>query len=215
MISLARLISNVLGITCLLAGTTVAARIPRLTRLLRWRIIAVLLFVIFVTMYVLLVDAPTRCWLGFHPGVAGATLQEALIPTAVTIFIAFGLVLFSSLSWYLRHLPDWLAPLLRGARPLTVPGSIIVVCLILYRVFLGRNSDDNIWPLVLSSAIFLYLWWLTVRLFDLIFAWHRYTRHAVFQRYLSQMRREQTKTEAEDRTEASVTTESADLHAHS
>ncbi len=215
MISLARLISNVLGITCLLAGTTVAARIPRLTRLLRWRVIAIVLFVVFVTLYVLLVDAPTRCWLGFHPGVTGATLEEAVIPTAVTILMAMGLVLFSALSWYLRHLPDWLAPLLRGARPLTVPGSIIVVCLILYRVFLGRNSDDNIWPLVLSSAIFLYLWWLTVRLFDLIFAWHRYTRHAVFQRYLSQMRREQKKTETQNGSQSSVATKSADLHARS
>ena len=210
MISLARLISNVLGITCLIAGTTVAARIPRLTRLVKWRIIALALFVTFLALYVVLVDAPTRCWMGFRPGVTGATLEEALIPTGVTILMAVGLVLFSSLSWYLRRIPDWLAPLLRGARPLTVPGSIIVVCLILYRVFLGRNSDDNVWPLVLSSAIFLYLWWLTVRLFDLVFAWHRYTRHAVFQRYLARMRREQKELEI-----ASLPKTSVDLHAHS
>jgi hypothetical protein len=33
-----------------------------------------------------------------------------------------------------------------------------------------------LWPVVLSVAAFLYLWWLAAGLFDLVFIWHRYIR---------------------------------------
>jgi hypothetical protein len=35
------------------------------------------------------------------------------------------------------------------------------------------------WPVLLSSAAFLYLWWLAALIFDLAFVWHRYIRHSV------------------------------------
>lgn len=36
-----------------------------------------------------------------------------------------------------------------------------------------------IWPVVLASAAFLYLWWLGALIFDLSFVWQRYIRNAV------------------------------------
>ena len=35
------------------------------------------------------------------------------------------------------------------------------------------------WPVVLSGAAFLYLWWLATLVFDLSFIWHRYVRNSV------------------------------------
>lgn len=200
MISLAGTILNVTGITCLLTGTTLAARIPRLTRKPWWRMLAAALFVLFAALYVILVDARTRFWLGFHRGPPGVTVEEAWGPTIVTLLVALGIVLFSILSWQLRHPPDWLEPLLRGARPLTVPGSAAVLALIAFRVRYDYAEDTSLWPLIISSGIFLYLWWLAIRLFDLIFIWHRYTRGAVLQRCLGKMRparKEREKTTAE------------------
>lgn len=65
MVSLGETILVATVITYLLAGTTIAARIPRLTRKLGLRLLAAALFVLFAAPYVLLVDARTRCWLGF------------------------------------------------------------------------------------------------------------------------------------------------------
>ncbi len=36
-----------------------------------------------------------------------------------------------------------------------------------------------VWPVLLSGAIFLYLWWLAALIFDLGFVWHRYIRHSL------------------------------------
>lgn len=206
MMSLGGTILNVTGITCLLAGTTMAARIPRLTRKGKWRLIAAALFVLFAVPYLLLVDARTRCWLGFFPGRPGVTVDDAWVPTIVTLAVAFGIVLFSTLSWHLRHPPAWLAPLLRGARPLTVPGSVAIILLIAYRVRFEYSENHSLWPLLLSSGIFLYLWWLAIRLFDLIFIWHRYTRHAVLQRYLGEMRPARKERERKAATEPAPST---------
>lgn len=188
MISLGNTILNVAGITCLLIGTTLGARLPRLTRLTKWRVLAGVLFVLFAALYVVMVDAPTRCWLGFRRGAPDVTVDQAWAPTIVTLLIALGTVIFSALSWHLHAPPDWLAPLLRGARPLTVPGSVAVVALIGSRVFQEYHTDRSLWPLLLSSALFLYLWWLSIRIFDLVFIWHRYTRYAVLKRCLGDMR---------------------------
>ncbi|MDQ6622960.1 MAG: hypothetical protein M3Y86_05680, partial [Verrucomicrobiota bacterium] len=91
--SFTALILNVTGITCLLAGITVAARIPRLSRRGKWRFIADLLFVFFSALYVLLVDARTRAWLGFHPGVPPPSVDEVWGATFVTLGLALAIVL--------------------------------------------------------------------------------------------------------------------------
>ena len=45
-----------------------------------------------------------------------------------------------------------------------------------------RNFVDHgspLWPFVLASLMFLYLWWLAILTFDLSFIWHRYIRNSV------------------------------------
>lgn len=91
---------NVLGISCLLAGLTVASRILRLTRNGWWTGWALGLFALFAAGYCLLVEpvlrdelgfkgwlrhlAPT--WIGF-PGIVGR-----LAPTALTLFLAWSII---------------------------------------------------------------------------------------------------------------------------
>jgi hypothetical protein len=40
-------------------------------------------------------------------------------------------------------------------------------------------SQPRIWPVLLAGVAFLYLWWLSILLFDLAFVWHRYVRRSV------------------------------------
>jgi hypothetical protein len=41
------------------------------------------------------------------------------------------------------------------------------------------TSHPPVWPVVLSAAAFLYLWWLAALIFDLGFVWQRYIRNAL------------------------------------
>ena len=34
--------------------------------------------------------------------------------------------------------------------------------------------DRSLWALVLANAAFLYLWWLSALVFDLVYIWHRF-----------------------------------------
>ena len=45
-----------------------------------------------------------------------------------------------------------------------------------------------LWPLLLSAAIFLYLWWLAALIFDLAFVWQRYIRNAIANERLQEWR---------------------------
>jgi hypothetical protein len=40
------------------------------------------------------------------------------------------------------------------------------------------QAHPPIWPVVLASAAFLYLWWLSALIFDLAFVWQRYVRRS-------------------------------------
>lgn len=41
------------------------------------------------------------------------------------------------------------------------------------------TAHPSVWPVVLSAAAFLYLWWLAALIFDLGFVWQRYIRNAM------------------------------------
>jgi hypothetical protein len=41
------------------------------------------------------------------------------------------------------------------------------------------QAHPHVWPVLLSGAVFLYLWWLAALIFDLAFVWQRYVRNAV------------------------------------
>lgn len=75
-----------------------------------------------------------------------------------------------------------------GVRLLPSLGVVAAVALI---VSLLQASDVTItlWPLVLGTAAFFYLWWLATLLFDLVFVWQRYIRHSAARVQVSELSR--------------------------
>ena len=67
-----------------------------------------------------------------------------------------------------------------------IAGGLAAGTLIFRRI--RGSHGGNLWPLILSSAGFMYLWWLAAILFDLCFTWQRYVRLAVWQEYLAAAR---------------------------
>jgi uncharacterized membrane protein len=63
----------------------------------------------------------------------------------------------------------------RGVRPLLVSGGLLAAVIIVWLVMV-EASHAALWPVILGSAAFLYLWWLATLLFDLVFVWHQYVR---------------------------------------
>jgi hypothetical protein len=184
------IIRHVSGLTCLLVGTTVASRIPCLTRKPSFKLLSAVLFALFAFLYLVLYAGWT--WnspLAIRPG------------DLLAIILAILAVCFS--IWSDRHktfLRRWPPARLfaRGMRPLLIAGGLAAAILVLRQI--RGHGGDNLWPLILSSAAFIYLWWLAAILFDLFFTWQRYIRLAVWQEYLRQARKDRISREKELRT---------------
>ncbi len=175
---------NVAGITSLLAGMTLAARIPRLTRSRYWEKMAAALFVVGAGFYVLLVDAPRRSWLGFHAVDKDFLAKAAWLPTGITLTVAAVICLVAVKGGRMRLRPK-VQPWFHGMRPLLVPGIVIVAAIVIFRLASAdKGTAAPLWPLLLGGAAFAYLWWLAALIFDLVFVWHRYIRHATLQSHL-------------------------------
>ncbi|HEY4783173.1 MAG TPA: hypothetical protein VIH54_15245, partial [Chthoniobacterales bacterium] len=80
-------------------------------------------------------------------------------------FLVIGLVSARLSKWR----PRW------GMIPLIGLGGI-AACLVLWTLLQKDRSalDRSLWALVLANAGFLYLWWLSALLFDLVYIWHRF-----------------------------------------
>jgi hypothetical protein len=197
---------NVAGVSALMMGMLALARIPRLTR--RWTMWAVALgaFALGAALYWYLVEPAVKTWQvmnKFHsPSDAGAFV----------IAVAFLVVGLSSVAsrrklWNWR----WLAPILGGTRGLMILAALCVFVPIGYHVITDTtdaNHQPPLWPLLLASAAFFYLWWLAILIFDLVFVWHRYIRSAVSQKYLRKLRSKAKGTDhgavAKEKTSATV-----------
>jgi hypothetical protein len=152
----------------------VASRIPCLSRTLRLKAIAAFLFILFAFGYALLSA-------GWPPAIGKSS--------ALAIMLSIFAILFS--IWADRHtrfLQRWppIRVFARGMRPLLIAGGLATGTLIFSRI--RGSHGGNLWPLILSSAAFMYLWWLAAILFDLCFTWQRYVRLAVWQEYLAAAR---------------------------
>ncbi len=175
---------RILGLTGLLIGITLAARIPRLgsTRFrYAWGLFA---FGVGVVLYATLVDGAFR----EHFGEAGQWIGIAS-PTLVVILFAavlavVGLVAtkrsraherkFGSIEERKRR------KFLRGMRPFLIFGVFLVVVLVLPALIELRKEEDSEFSLflaLLGLAAFFYLWWLAALIFDLGFVWQRYVRN--------------------------------------
>jgi hypothetical protein len=54
-------------------------------------------------------------------------------------------------------------------------------------IYNALQADEDVgplWRVFVGIAACLYLWWLAAMLFDLVFVWHRYLRHAVALEFL-------------------------------
>ena len=182
-------IRDVAGVTCLLGGTTVCSRILCLTRRLAYKVIAILAFLIGAVGYLIL----RTDWVVNWPVFANVSKERFLADTK-TVVIAFLLAVFAVVisvaadrcKLFLQRYPP-IRLFVRGARPLLIAGGLGAVGLMINRAVAAHQSvltSKAFWPVALSAAAFLYLWWLAIILFDLTFVWQRYIRRAVLQKYL-------------------------------
>lgn len=146
--------ADVSGFTFLLAGVTVAARIPRLTRMKRWHGLGFGVFLLGAAGYYLCFQDR----LGENLGLLGGALA-----VVIGSFLAR------------RLFPEW------GMATLLVPGAIAVAYILLKEIV---GAKGELLPIFLGGAFFLYAWWLVALLFDLVFVWHRYIRFSREGQYL-------------------------------
>lgn len=152
---------QVLLLGVLLAGVTVAARLPRLVKTGRrhwqWAIWSALAWAVATVPYAACIVWQQRC-LGDS--------TEAWMPLA-----ALGVTIAVVATGWLPLGRRW------GRRLLVLAGSALVLGLTAHHLW--AVTDKPVWPLILAGAAFVYLWWLGILLFDLAFVWHRYIRHSV------------------------------------
>lgn len=170
---------SVFALACLLMGTTVAARLPRLVKArgtnrtaawLRWRIVALLSFVAGALIFWFVLLSGVAAFLAspfadmLHRDSADPVVGKA-------VFVLAGLLCAIS-GWLAPRKPHW------GRRILVALGTLMMVLIVGVRLW-GDLAGKPLWPVVLGGAFFLYAWWLAILIFDLAFVWHRYVRNSV------------------------------------
>ncbi len=157
------IIRNVTGISLLLAGITVSARIPRLTRKRSLYLVGPALFLGAVLTYPLLVEPGLRASMG------GFFAPLGIDPTAGVLILASAILTLTTLIG--GAFPKG------GMKPLLIGGGCAAGGIVA-SVILGDADHRAVWPILPAAAAFLYLWWLAALLFDLTFVWQRYIRQA-------------------------------------
>lgn len=155
---------NALAFSALLAGIGVAARIPRLVRDFRWHLWSLVIAAIFYIYFWFMIDPKVCQWLAepLH-------LTEAYAKGTVGIISAVILVASYLYNFFSRRSGVWF---------MVTVGSLTAITLVLLNI--NSNKDHQaIFPVLIGGAIFLYLWWLSVLVFDLSFIWHQYIRNSL------------------------------------
>ena len=161
---------DVLGISLLLLGVTVASRIPRLTSTKHLWIAGAAALVATMGAYGALVSDGSRLALGTmfadwhfwfewqNPQTTGVLITAAGVAT-------IGAVLS---SWFPRY----------GVRLLPALGLAAAAALSI-ELLSTAGTHVEAWPIVLGGIAFFYLWWLAALMFDLVFVWQRYVRYSM------------------------------------
>jgi len=164
-----QIFQGVVRTSMVIFGITVAARLPRLTRNGWLRCAGLAVGLASCWAYYLTAPVPppsatgaTDEIFGLPPGAPTAILGSAIIGLAYL----FGVFLPSA-----------------GAIPLMIAASLGVIAKVVWHVQ-TTSEVGPIWPVFLTTALFLYLWWLAVLIFDLVVIWHWYIRKG---RLLAQM----------------------------
>jgi drug/metabolite transporter (DMT)-like permease len=66
----------------------------------------------------------------------------------------------------------------RALPTLGLVGTFGLVGAQLTQAYSQQQQNVSVWPVVLASAAFFYLWWLGALLFDLVFVWNVHVRHS-------------------------------------
>ncbi|MBT2322278.1 hypothetical protein J7E62_07965 [Variovorax paradoxus] len=155
---------DVAGVAFFLLGITVAARVPRLTRVRFWRAGAwvACLSCALIGWWLVGLRMGERLEVGFglDPSHAG--------PLAV---LGLAVIVVSRALGAVR--PSW------GLKPLVALGTAMLLGMAVWMLWGGElPMDGKLWPVVLAVAAFIYLWWLAVLIFDLAFVWHVHIRQS-------------------------------------
>jgi hypothetical protein len=168
---------DVLTLAFLLVGMTIAVRIPRLSAMWRWRLFGLVLFALAVAAYAVpIVWGPD--WLRGMQMMIGKRISDLRImtvgvPVALGPWVLpIGTIAVALICWAFGRSGHNRV----GMRILLIAGGFLTLLIVVSLVVTVK--DRPIWPVVLASAAFMYLWWLTALLFDLVFVWHRYIRHS-------------------------------------
>jgi hypothetical protein len=173
------------GLGGLLICMTVAARVPRLAKVLsrgrpgaaggRWLLVVMAAGVLGAVC--VLVAAPEvarqlRAVLGSSDDQWG--------PTAILLLVVAALL---AISGWIYGVPSWgrrvpVLPKLAGRFPVMV-GALILAGAVLDRLLSDGVDFGEAASLLLGGTAFLLLWWLGMLLFGLAFVWHRYLRASV------------------------------------
>lgn len=158
---------SVFGLSSLLAGITLVSRVPRLVRFGMWYLLPLTLFPLGAAAYYHCVSADAADKLG-------AALWAAEGNESRWTIIGLGLVIAVLSASVSKWRPKWgMWPLMLSSGAIV---AFIVARLLATRIAGKPDEDPKLWPVILSAAVFLYLWWLAAQLFDLVFVWHRYIR---------------------------------------
>ncbi|MGI9025997.1 MAG: hypothetical protein ACR2GP_10525 [Burkholderiaceae bacterium] len=148
---------DVAAVALFLMGITIAARIPRLTRLVRWRMLGWAIFAV----------SALLAW--SMAGADDARLNGLLLGVASVAVIVISRVLC-------RVRPGW------GLKPLILLGTFMFLGVAAYLGYSMTPGPDNetgkLWPVFLALGGFMYLWWLAALIFDLVFVWHVHVRQS-------------------------------------
>lgn len=152
------LLGNVAGISSMLAGIAVMARIPRMTHRPVWTAASAVLFALLATASTFLIGDDAR------------RMIDAAFAGTNYVAVAAAMAMLAAVASYAY-------PSLRS-RPLMLLGGLVVLWPATHIALSASPQHSAIWPILLGGAIFLYGWWLSILFFDLVFVWHWYIRNS-------------------------------------
>jgi hypothetical protein len=85
----------------------------------------------------------------------------------------------------------------QSKRMMVIYGAVTLLVLVIVNARRAPSDSTALWPLLLASAAFLYLWWFGTMLFDLVFVWHRYIRHDAAMNFLRHRHKHRVQTETD------------------
>jgi hypothetical protein len=197
---------NVLGLTSLLAGITLMARLPRLAPPLSGLLYGTVAFMVLAVFYCLLISRlesliPRRgseYWFAEFPKFIIVGLGRWLnidLLAYLDPLLTFA-VLITITVYVLNYVfPKW------GLYTVLAPGAVSVLGMVIFRLQFHKQGG-SLWPVMLAMGGFLYLWWLAALLFDLVFVWRAYIRNSVAVDQLRQITGRKTVAERKKRQQA-------------